>query len=206
MGTMPPKPPSIPKDITQYLAPYIKELTNLGPEYGAEMEYLKPYLMPTKETFAGLQSQAAADASPTGSKSVAQAGEALGQAAQSMQPPGFGKAADMAKQYAQSVPYSDILSTLLNASKSEILGYQNVPNLQVLTPAVKTWPQSVQQAYQYATAGIGYNPSTGLPGSSFLQGQTPTSPTTPTNPSTQPINPASPFQSPASSQGGGNVG
>jgi hypothetical protein len=171
------------------------------------MEYLKPYLMPGHETMAGLQSQAAADTSPTGSKSVQAAGQALGQAAENMPTPGFGNIASMAKQYAQSVPYSDILSTLLNASKSEILGYQNVPNLQVLTPNVKTWPSNVQQAYQYATSGIGYNPSTGMPGTSFLQGQTPTgtSPTAPTNPATQPVNPTSPYQSPQSSQGGGNV-
>lgn len=157
-------PPSTQGDINTILQPYINEMMQLGPEYQKEMDFLKPYLEGTgagaPETFAQLQAGSVADESPTGSKMVNEADATAGTAIENQPKPGFGNLAQAAKQYEGTVPYSDILQTVLGAGKNEIL-YGTTPN----TTNIKTggWPEILQQAYGFLTQNAtGTNPKTGL--------------------------------------------
>ena len=156
-------PPSTQGDINAILEPYIKEMMNLGPEYQSEMEYLKPYLMGTgagaPETFQQLEAGSKADESPTGSKAVNAADQALGTAIEGQQPPGFGNLATAGEQYENTLPYSDILQTVLGAGKNEIL-YGTVPNTSNIN--TKGWPSSVQGAYDFLAQNVGVSPISGL--------------------------------------------
>lgn len=154
----------IAPDVNDILAPYLKELQNLGPEYQQEMDYLKPYLEGTgagaPESFAQLRAGSQADESATGSKAVNAADQAAGTALENQQPPGFGNLAQAAGEFAGTVPYSQILQTVLGAGKNEIL-YGTIPNISNIS--TKGWPQSLQDAYSFLTqSATGTNPSTGL--------------------------------------------
>lgn len=189
-------PPSTQGDINSILEPYINELTNLGPEYNAEMEFLKPYLTQTgsqaPQSFAGLESASTADESPTGSKTVNEADESVGNAIESEQAPGFGSLASAAKDYEGTLPYSDILQTVLGAGKNEIL-YGTTPNISSISTA--GWPSSLQDAYGYLTqAATGTNANTALPSPAAAATQAAAQ----QQASQQTTNP--------SVQGGGNVG
>lgn len=162
-GTMP-QTPSTQTDINQMLAPYMKELTNLGPEYAAEMEYLKPYLSP--EYSNALEQSVAKQYGGSGVQAPAhdaaqQALNAtetqLGNAAKNMQPPGFGDLAGAAKQYAGSIPYQDILQSVLMAGKNEILGYSTIPNLTNVNTS--QWPAALQGIMPYLEQSIGVSSS-----------------------------------------------
>lgn len=155
-----PTVPSTQTDINQLLAPYMKEMANLGTEYGAEMEYLKPYLNYGDQTFQGLQAASKADESPTGSKSLAAATNAAGQALENQQPPGFGDATQAAKDFEGTVPYSQILQDVLAAGKNQILGYSTVPNLTNINAS--QWPDALKSVLPYLEQSIGYTAS-GVP-------------------------------------------
>lgn len=159
------QPPTTQMDINKILQPYINEMTNLGPEYSAEMEYLKPYLEGTgaaaPQTFQQLEAGSKADETPTGSAKVNEADQSAGTALENQQPPGFGALASAAKQYEGTLPYSDILQTVLGAGKNEIL-YGTTPNLSTIETT--GWPDPLQQAYKYLVANAtGDNPTTGFP-------------------------------------------
>lgn len=157
-------PPTTQQDVNSYLDPYVKEMMNLGPEYQQEMDFLKPYLTGTgasaPETFDALTSASKADESPTGSKSVNAADSAAGNAVENQAAPGFGQLASAAKEYEGTLPYSDILQTVLGAGKNEIL-YGTTPNISSISTS--EWPEQLQQAYSYLTqAATGTNAGTGL--------------------------------------------
>lgn len=169
---------SIPKTLSQnvdsYLDPYVKEMMNLGPEYQSEMDFLKPYLTgtgsSTPETFDQLTSASKADESSTGSKAVNAADAQAGNALENQPAPGFGQLASAAKDYEGTLPYSDILQTVLGAGKNEIL-YGVNPNISSIS--TKEWPASLQQAYGYLTeAATGTNAQSGLNAPSVAAGQT----------------------------------
>ncbi len=176
-------------DIHDLLAPYLKELQNLGPEYQQEMDYLKPYLEGTPESFAQLQAGSKADESTTGSQAVNAADKAAGSQIENQAPPGFGNLEQSAEQFVGTVPYSQILQTVLGAGKNEIL-YGTVPN----TSNIQTggWPSSLQSAYDFLTqSAAGVNPKTNLP--------------TPQAAAVTAPNPNQPTAGPnATNQGGGN--
>lgn len=157
--------PGAATDINDILQPYINELMNLGPEYGAEMEYLKPYVTgqgPTApQTFQGIEAASQAQESPTGNTSLQQAIQAQGQAEEkSLQDPGFGELATAGEEFANTVPYSQLLQTLLGAGKNEIL-YGTTPNISNVN--TQGWPSSLQNAYSFLTqAATGTNAQTGL--------------------------------------------
>lgn len=155
-GTVP-QTPSISQDIDHLLSKYMNELTNLGPEYGQEMEFLKPYLNPGDETLGQVISQSKANASPAGDTTVNAADAKLAQAADNLSLPGFGALAAANKSYENVLPYQDAMQAALGYQKYlETYGGQ-----QVNTSA---WPQSIQDAYQAITnTAPGAAPS-GLPG------------------------------------------
>lgn len=143
-------------DINTILQPYIDELTRLGPEYGAEMAYLQPYLTGTPTTFQGLQQQSAADQSPTGSKSLQTAEAGVATAMENQPKPGFGNLAQSAKQYEGTIPYSQVLQSVLEAGKNQILGYSTIPNLTNLAAgAAQTWSPQMQAVLPYLEQSIG---------------------------------------------------
>ena len=156
--------PTTQQDVNSYLDPYVKEMMNLGPEYQSEMDFLKPYLEGTgpsaPETFKQLQAGSQADESPTGSKAVNAADQAAGTQVANEPAPGFGALAKAGKEYEGTLPYSDILQTVLGAGKNEIL-YGTTPNISSIS--TKEWPEQLQQAYSYLTqAATGTNAGTGL--------------------------------------------
>jgi hypothetical protein len=159
------QPASTQTDINSILEPYLKEMQNLGPEYQAEMDYLKPYLQGTgaeaPETFQQIEAGSKADETPTGSAKVNEADQSLGQAIEGQAKPGLGELATAGEEYAGTVPYSQILQTVLGAGKNEIL-YGTIPNISNIS--TKGWPESLQNAYQFLTqAATGTNAQTGLP-------------------------------------------
>lgn len=153
-------------DINKVLEPYINELQNLGPEYGAEMSYLQPYLTQSgaqaPQTFDSIVNESKAQESSTGNTAVNAADQAAGQAETSMQAPGFGQEAAAGKAFEGTVPYSQLLQDVLGAGKSEItynpLG--TIPNI-----STGDWPAGVQEAYNYLAAPLSAPGGTqGLPG------------------------------------------
>ena len=164
------KPPSLQQDINQYMAPYMTELTALGPEYAKEMEFLKPYM--EGNPGAGLQSAVANEYGGSGVKNITgptPQGEALGaaSAANAKQienfTPGFGALAAGAKQQEQTGSYADVLNAVLGAGKNELL-YGSVPNFSAINTS--QFPPSIQALYgqlQTAQGGgstLGVNPLT----------------------------------------------
>lgn len=189
--------PGVQQDINEILQPYINELMNLGPEYGSEMEYLKPYLTQTgagaPQTFDQVVNESKAQESPTGNTAVNEADESLGNTVANQQPPGFGELATAAKEYEGTVPYSQLLQTVLGAGKNEIL-YGTVPNISNIQTG--GWPESLQHAYQFLTqAATGTNANSGL--------QSPTAAAKAAASQTAP-NPNDPTAGP-NAQGGGNA-
>lgn len=152
--------PNTQQDINHMLSQYMEEMGNLGPEYQAEMDYLKPYLAGTPMTFQGLESQSQADESPTGSKSVQAAEQGVANAISNQPAPGFGAAAQEAGQFEQSIPYSQVLQDVLQAGKNEILGYSTIPDLTTLNTS--QWPEALKGVVPYLKQSIGYT-STGIP-------------------------------------------
>lgn len=157
------QPGSTQLDINKVLQPYIDEMSKLGPEYQEEMDFLKPYLEGTgaqaPQTFQQIEAGSKADETPTGSAKVNEADEAAGTAAADQKAPGFGALAQAGKEYEGTLPYSDILQTVLGAGKNEIL-YGSTPNLSAVSTA--GWPASVKAAYDASISGTGVNPTTGL--------------------------------------------
>jgi hypothetical protein len=181
----------------------MNELLNIGPEYGAEMQYLAPYLSPEHQTFSGLTAQSQANESPSGDKGLAASEQGLATAIKNEPSPGFGQAATAAQQFEQQIPYGQVLQDVLAAGKNEILGYSTVPNLSNLNTT--GWPSALKSVVPYLEKSIGYT-SAGLPNtvtSAFQSagqpggtnaGVTTPAPTNPTNPSLT-----------TNQQGGGNV-
>lgn len=156
--------PGTQADINEILSPYINELLNLGPEYGQEMEYLKPYLMGqganAPQTFQGVVDASKAAESPTGDTRLQEAEQQVGQAAANETMPGFGGMAEAAKEFEGTVPYAQLLQTLLGAGKNEIL-YGTTPNISNVNTS--GWPATLQQAYSFLTqAATGTNAQSGL--------------------------------------------
>lgn len=155
---------SIPKPATtinSILEPYLKELMTLGPEYGAEMQYLSPYLSGTPVTLKGLPAM-------SGDPTLAAAEKNVASTIANQPTPGFGNLAKMAKQYEGTIPYSQILQSVLEAGKNQILGYSTVPNLTNLAATAKAdWPAQMQAVVPYLEKSIGYT-GAGLPGTTQL--------------------------------------
>lgn len=161
-------------EVNSYLDPYVQEMMQLGPEYQHEMDFLKPYLTGTgagaPETQAQLSAGSVADESPTGSKAVNAADQAMGTALENQQAPGFGALAKAGKEYEGTLPYSDILQTVLGAGKNEIL-YGTTPNISQIN--TEQWPDQLKQAYSYLTqAAAGVNSQSGLTAPSVAANQT----------------------------------
>lgn len=147
--------PSGAQQIENYLAPYLKELTNLGPEYSKEMAYLAPYLSPAHQSFADIKAGSIADESPTGSKAVQAADTAAEKQIASTTDPNKGLAA-AGKQFAGTVPYSEPIQAGL-AYQKYLQTYGGEPT------NTQGWDnQQAAQAYQGILAG-GSTPGGGLP-------------------------------------------
>lgn len=152
---------TIAQDISQILDPYISQLTNLGGEYAAEMEYLKPYLNPQQQTFQQVVDTSKAQESPTGNVAVNAADAQLGAAIEALNnpgnTPGFNAAANLAHDYMQSLPQQ--------APIQSALGYQKyLQTYGGLAPATTAWPDEAQKAYEFIT-GSAPGSQAGLPGS-----------------------------------------
>jgi hypothetical protein len=161
-----PKGPTEAQDISAALSTYMDAMSSLGPEYGKEMEYLKPYLNPGAQTFSGLLNTAALQASPTGNTAVNAAGQQLAQASAAGPTPGFGHAADMMRAYEKSIPAAGPLQAALAYQKSlQTYGGQQ--------PTTAGWSPAEKAAYQSITgtpltpAGGGINVT---PASAAAQG------------------------------------
>lgn len=146
--------PTGPQQIEALLAPYVKELTTLGPEYQQEMNFLAPYLSGAhQENFQQILAGSQADESPTGSKAVSAADAAAGQAIENAQAPGFGQEAAAGKAAQQAAPYEGQLNTALAYQKYlATYGGQAVNTSQ--------WPSGPAAAYQ---AVMGSSGGSGLP-------------------------------------------
>jgi hypothetical protein len=136
-----PTAPSTQQDIDQILGPYVKQLMNLGPEYGAEMQYLQPYLPSeyspsTAPTYTG-PGAATVNADQN---ALTTAEEGVNKAVTSQAPPGFGGIANEMQQYEQSLPYQQAIQSGLGYQKY-LETYQGLPTDQT------NWPTSIQQAY-----------------------------------------------------------
>jgi hypothetical protein len=157
-----PEAPSLTTDIDHVMASYYNELTRLGPEYGAEMAYLAPYLAPsTGQSFSGVVGQSVAQGSPQGNTGVLAADTALAAALTGQKAPGFGGMATAAKEFTHTLPYSATLQAVLEAGKNQVLGYSTIPNISNINTT--NWPSNVQSILPYLESHIGYNPSSGLP-------------------------------------------
>jgi hypothetical protein len=139
-----PQGPTEAQDIHKALSTYMDAMSSLGPEYGKEMEHLKPYLNPGAQTFQGLLNTAALQASPTGNTAVSAAGQALANATAQEPTPGFGHAAQMMKQYEQSLPAQGPLQAALAYQKS----LQTYGGMQ---PSTAGWSPAEKAAYQSIT-------------------------------------------------------
>jgi hypothetical protein len=162
----PPQGPTEAQDINAALSSYMDAMSSLGPEYGKEMEYLKPYLNPGSQTFSGLLNTAALQASPTGNTAVQAAGEQLAQASAAGPTPGFGHVADMMKSYEKSIPAAGPLQAALAYQKSlQTYGGQQ--------PMTAGWSPQEKAAYQSIT-GQSLTPTGGginvTPASAAAQG------------------------------------
>ena len=155
-------------DIEQALQPYVDQLTNLGPEYAAEMKYLEPYLAPnqslaTEQAVAKSFSPDVATQTPNALNTALTGAEETTQAATEAEQPALEKAfADAgagAKEYAKTVPSTSILDAILQAGRNEIL-YGSVPNLTNIDTT--NWEPSLKAVYSYLTQSAGVTPG-GLP-------------------------------------------
>jgi len=158
------QPATTQQDINSILTPYVNEMMQLGPEYSEEMEFLKPYLEGTgseaPETFQQVEQNSAAQESPTGNTAVNEADQSAGSALENEPAPGFGALGKAGQEYESTLPYSDILQTVLGAGKNEIL-YGTTPNVSAIS--TEGWPSSLQSAYSYLTQNAtGENAATGL--------------------------------------------
>jgi hypothetical protein len=161
-----PKGRSEAQDINAALSSYMDAMSSLGPEYGKEMEYLRPYLNPGSQTFSGLLNTAALQASPTGNTAVNAAGQQLAQASAAGPTPGFGHVADMLKSYEKSIPAAGPLQAALAYQKSlQTYGGQQ--------PMTAGWSPQEKAAYQNIT-GQSLTPTGGginvTPASAAAQG------------------------------------
>jgi hypothetical protein len=165
-----PKVPTLEQTLNQAFQPYYNELTNLGPEYQAEMNYLRPYLAPTTgQTFSDVVNQSKAQESPQGNTGVIAADTALQNAMTNQPAPGFRNLAPAGKQMVSGLPYAATLQAVLEAGKNQVLGYSTIPNITNINTT--NWPSNVQSILPYLESQIGYNPSTGLPNSKTSQMQ-----------------------------------
>ena len=173
-----PHPPTAQQDINQILKPYMDELMNLGPEYGAEMAYLKPYLAGTPTTFSDVVAGSKADESPTGSKSMQAAEQAMSGAISAGPTPGFGNAAKAAQQFEGTIPYSALLQSVLEAGKNIVLGYSSTPQLKNIN--TQEWPTQLQGLIPYLETSMPTNTAASfMTGGVTAPGQQP-QPKTPT--------------------------
>lgn len=149
--------PTLQGDINSVLQPYINEMMQLGPEYAAEMEYLKPYLVgnestntPPPEAYTGPgASQVIAD-----QNALAGAESAVGNTLESQAPPGFGNVAQAGKEYESTI--------LPQQPEQAALAYQKyLQTYGGLQPQTAGWSQQAQEAYK-AILGSGASGS-GLP-------------------------------------------
>ncbi len=165
-GILQPPPPTLQTDINELLAPYMKELANLGPEYGAEMQYLAPYLGPEYSGaqqviaqqegggvgYGGKPAVQSPDEGSLANLSINATGEQLAGAVENQPTPGFGAASGELKGYEQSLPYQQAIAAGL--------GYQKyLQTYGGLAPSTANWPESIQKAYG---AIGGTNTNTGL--------------------------------------------
>jgi hypothetical protein len=163
----PPTPtPQPQQDVNAYMKTYIDELTRLGPEYQAEMNYLAPYM--TSNPGAGLEDAVAKEYGGSGVKEITgptPQGEALGAAsaanAQAIESfkPGFGNIAKGVTAAEQTVPYADVLNSVLAAQKNEML-YGSTPNFSAIQ--TNEWGPSQQALYGYLTSSAGGGSSIGV--------------------------------------------
>lgn len=156
-----PKVPTVQEDINQILSPYLKQMFSLGPEYGAEMAYLKPYLAGTNTSGIGAPSTyTGPDAGLINSNSAAlsKAEATAGTALQNPPSPGFGKAANDAQSFVHSLDYQQPLTAALNYQKY-------LQTYGGLKPNTQTWSPEAQSAYQaiLGTGGTGTTSGTGGP-------------------------------------------
>lgn len=148
--------PTIQQEIDQFLAPYMNQLMNLGPEYGAEMEFLKPYLQPDSSALGPALSYTGPGADVVNKTTEAFKGaeEATAKAYENMGTPGFGQAAQLAKSYENTLPYQQPIAAQLGYGKYlETYGG--------LAPNTIGVPQDIQNLYK-AIGGSSSTPS-GLP-------------------------------------------
>ena len=150
-----PKPSALQTDINASLQTYVNELTNLGPEYGAELKYLAPYMSGSDPTGLAQEQAVAKEWGGSGVQALkpTAAAEELGASSanvaktlESQTKPGFGGIASAAKKFEETIPYSDILNTVLTAPKNEIL-YGSTPNFSVVNTS--SWGPSMQALYGY---------------------------------------------------------
>jgi hypothetical protein len=170
-GNAPPPTTTFQGDINAYMKPYIDQLTNLGPEYGAELSYLQPYL--TGNQGSALEQSVAKEYGGSGvqapnpntpqAQALQGASQAQANVLESQNKPGFANIANAAKAFESTVPYSDVLGAIEGAQKNELL-YGSVPNFSAVNTSA--WGPSMQALYSYLqqTAGggsaLGVNPTT----------------------------------------------
>lgn len=94
------QPQSLSSGIDQLMGQYVNEMSQLGPEYSKELEYLAPYLTGSNnQSFQDILNTSKENESPTGDKAVAAADTAAGNATLGENAPGFGNLAGATKQY-----------------------------------------------------------------------------------------------------------
>jgi hypothetical protein len=192
-GNAPPPTTAFQGDINAYMKPYIDQLTNLGPEYGAELSYLQPYL--TGNQGSALEQSVAKEYGGSGvqapnpntpqAQALQGASQAQANVLESQNKPGFANIANAAKAFESTVPYSDVLGAIEGAQKNELL-YGSVPNFSAVNTSA--WGPSMQALYSYLqkTAGggssIGVNPATASNQLTQQQNQTTYNPGTQSGP------------------------
>jgi hypothetical protein len=164
--------PGLNQDIDDYMKTYVNELTDLGPEYAAEMQYLSPYL--TGQTAAATNAAVSSGANTLAGGGVeapnANYGGALGQALttaeqnagkvmESQQTPGFGIVAQGAKEQVSQTPYTAVLQAALQGVKNEYMGYSTVPEFSALD--ISQWSKPMQSLYTWLSEQAGGGSLTG---------------------------------------------
>jgi hypothetical protein len=158
--------PSTSQDVTALLQPYLSTLSSLGPAYGAEMQYLAPYLQPSTAgpeaamkmanavpgNAGALSGMEAAWAKSPEEQSMTAAESALGNVVSSQTQPGFRDIAQGAQQFAGVTPYTDVLSAMLEGMKNYIVFGSVSPSLGNIN--VSNWPSNMQAAYNYLAQGL----------------------------------------------------
>lgn len=157
--------PTEGQDINSILEPYINQLSQLGPEYQKEMNYLAPYLSGSV-TDSNLDPAPAytgpdAKAVNAGQNDLAQADSQLGSAVEAEKPPGFGSLATAAKQYEKTIlPTAGLTSA--EAEQKYLETYEGQP------ADTSGWSQEQKDAYA-AVLGNSVT-SSGLPTVATTQG------------------------------------